>query len=541
MKRTWHKHYAPGVPPAIPFEKTILPEMLSDAVRDFPDKEAIIFYDSPIRFFELEKLVNRTANALLDLGIKRGDKIALLLPNMPQIVIAAFAAWKTGAVVVMTNLLNTDRELEHQLSDSGSEVLVALDLLCPRMIALKEKTHIRTIIVVHARDHILNPTGRELHLDIEPAEGIHQWKDLIDTYPDTAPGVRIDLEDLACLQYTGGTTGISKAAVLTHTNLSWNVQQTRAWFHSIVRGRGALLAVLPYFHSFGMLAGMNISILLAQTQVLIPQPDLDTILNSIQKYKITLFPGVPTLYTAILSHPKISEYDLSTLEVCISGGAPLPVDLIDSFERLTSVRICEAYGLTEAGPLVSVNPFGGKTKHGSVGVPIPDTDVRIVNVDSAVSLCAPGEEGEITVKGPQIMQGYYRMPKETAQTLKNGWLHTGDIGRMDEEGYLYIVDRKKDMIIAGGYNIYPNEIDQVLFEHPKILEACTIGVPDPYRGETVKSFIVVNPGEELSEDEVIDYCREKLAKYKVPRMIELTGSLPKSGPGKILRKELKRI
>ncbi len=540
MTRSWYDHYAPGVPQSLDYESLTLPQMLNRSAQDFASKEALIFHDRPLSFHTLDEAVNRLARALLSLGVKGGDRVALLLPNMPQIVIAAYAAWRIGAVVVMHNPLYSDRELEYQLNDCGASVLVALDLLCPRILALRERTALKTLIVAHLGDHVSDPAEPLLHQEIEPAAGVYEWQALLEASDATDPGCDVHLDDLACLQYSGGTTGVSKGAMLTHANLSCNVQQTQAWFQRIERGRGSVLAVLPYFHSMGLLAGMNIGILHAQTQVLVPRPEVKTILELIQKYRITLFPAVPTLFTAILAHPDFERYDLSSLEVCVSGGAPIPVELIRRFEAVTKAQICEAYGLTEASPLVTVNPFGGRTKVGSVGLPLPDTEVKIVDLADGHEALPPGEEGEIVVKGVQIMKGYYHKPEENRRSLQDGWLHTGDIGRMDEEGYLYIVDRKKDLIIASGYNIYPTEIDQVLYGHPKVLEACTVGVPDDYRGETVKAFVVCKPGETVTAEEIIAFCRESLARYKVPRSVEFLTELPKSGVGKILRKELRQ-
>ena len=320
-----------------------------------------------------------------------------------------------------------------------------------------------------------------------------------------------------------------------------NAQQMKAWLHGLEKGSGSVLCALPYFHSFGILACMNMGILQGWNQVLIPRPDIEAILKAVVRYKITLFPAVPTLYTGVVNHPDIARYNLSSIQASFSAGAPLPVDLINKFEELSGSQICEAYGLTEASPCVTVNPFKGLTKPGSVGIPLPDTEIKLVNPEDGITEIPQGGEGEILVRGPQVMKGYFNRPDETAIALKDGWLHTGDVGWLDEDGFLYIVDRIKDMIIASGYNIYPNEIDQVLFGHPKILEACVVGVPHEYRGETVKAFIVVKQGAVLTEQEVLEYCNANLAKYKIPKIIEFIDELPKSAVGKILRKELRRM
>jgi len=370
---------------------------------------------------------------------------------------------------------------------------------------------------------------------------VYEWSDLLKEYPATDPGVKADFESLASLQYTGGTTGVSKGVMQTHKNLSCNVQQIESWFYDIKKGDMIELGVLPFFHSFGLTCVMNLSIWGAQTDVLIPRPEPGAILEAIHKHKVTFYPAVPTIYVGLLNHPKLKKYNISSIKGCFSGAAPLPVEVIKSFEEITGSQICEGYGLSETSPVVTINPWGGKTKVGSIGLPLPDTDIKIVDLDDGTKEMPVGETGEVIIKGPQVTSGYYNMPDETAKTVKDGWLYTGDIGKMDEEGYFYIVDRKKDMIIAGGYNIYPRDIDEVLFEHPKIMDACAIGVPDKYRGETVKAFVVMRPGQSMTEQEVIDFCREKLAKYKVPTTVEFIDTLPKSGVGKILRKELRAM
>lgn len=548
MEKIWHQSYVKDVPTSIDYEEITPPEALVRTARDFPDKDALIFLDAKIRYRQLNDMVNRFANALIDLGVKPGDRVAMLLPNMPQIAIATYAAWRIGAVVVMNNPLYTDRELEHQLNDSGSTVLVTLDLLGPRMIALKPKTKVEKIVIAHIRDHLGFPkkqllpiVAKDKHKKIPPTPDVYEWMDLLKKYPPTDPGIIVDFKSLACLQYTGGTTGVSKGVMLTHKNLSCNVQQIEAWFPGFERGNLSELGVLPFFHSFGLTTVMNLCIYMGWTDILIPRPEPEALLEAIHKHKINFYPAVPTMYVGVLNHPNLSKYDLSSIQGCFSGAAPLPIEVIKEFEKKTGSQICEGYGLSETSPVVTTNPYGGKTKVGSIGIPISDTEIRIMDLDEGTKEMPLGEPGEVTIRGPQVMSGYYNMPDETAKTLRDGWLYTGDIGTMDEEGYFYIVDRKKDMIIAGGYNIYPRDIDEVLFEHPKILEACAIGVPDSYRGETVKAYVVMKEGETMTEEEVIDYCKEKLAKYKVPKLIEFIDDLPKSNVGKILRKELRQL
>jgi long-chain acyl-CoA synthetase len=472
----------------------------------------------------------------------------MLLPNMPQVVAATYGAWKAGAVVVMNNPLYTDTELEYQFNNSESSLLVTLDLLGPRMIALRPKTKIKKIVIAHIRDHLKFPkkqllpiVAKDKHRNIPPTADVYEWTDLLKKYPPQDPKIPVDFGSLASLQYTGGTTGVSKGVMLTHANLSQNVQQVNAWFPGFNKGEIVQLGVLPIFHSFGLTCCMNICVWNAWTDVLIPRPEPQSIFEAIHKHRVNFFPAVPTMYVGVLNHPEVSRHDLTSIKGCFSGAAPLPVEVIRDFESKTGSQICEGYGLSETSPVVTTNPFGGKTKVGSIGLPMPDTDIKIVDLVEGTKEVPLGESGELIIKGPQVMSGYYKMPDETANTIRDGWLYTGDIGKMDEEGYFYIVDRKKDMIIAGGYNIYPREIDEVLFEHPKILEACAVGIPDPYRGETVKAFIVPKSGEKMTEEEVIKYCQEKLAKYKVPKMVEFMTALPKSGVGKVLRKELRAM
>ena len=548
MDRPWYKSYAQGIPRQLEYERTPMTQALARTARELPDKTALIFVDSKITYRQLNDMANRFANALIDMGVKPGDKVAMLMPNMPQLAAAVYGAWRAGAVVVMNNPLYTDAELEYQFNNSGSTFLAAIDLICPRMIALRPKTKIKNLVVAHIRDHLKFPkkqllpiVAKDKHRKIPPTPNVHEWMDILKKYPPTDPQIPIDFDGLACLQYTGGTTGVSKGVMLTHANLSKNVQQIVAWFPGFNKGEISHLGVLPIFHSFGLTCCMNICVWMGWTDVLIPRPEPQAILEAIHKYKINFFPAVPTMYVGVLNHPEASKFNLTSIKGCFSGAAPLPVEVIKDFEAKTGSQICEGYGLSETSPVATTNPYKGKTKVGSIGLPMPDTDLKIVDLVDGTKELPVGEAGEILIKGPQVTNGYYQMPEETANTLKDGWLYTGDIGKMDEEGYFYIVDRKKDMVIAGGYNIYPREIDEVLFEHPKILEACAVGIPDPYRGETIKAFVVLKPGETLTGEEVIKYCAEKLAKYKVPKTVEFMTALPKSGVGKILRKELRAM
>ncbi|MDZ7699364.1 MAG: long-chain fatty acid--CoA ligase [Deltaproteobacteria bacterium] len=547
-EKFWHKAYAKDVPFTVDYEKITLPDTLKRTAERFPDTVALVMMGKTITYRELNDLVNRFAGALTDLGIQKGDKVALILPNMPQAIIAAYAVFRVGAVVVMNNPLYTETELAHQLNDSESKMAIGMDLLVPRMLNLKEKTGIETVIACHIRDYLPFPkkqlfpfVKKEMHRKIDPNEGVLEFMDLIRRYPPDPPDTEVRFDDLAALMYTGGTTGRSKGVMLTHANSSICVQQMKAWLPDVVEGRESMLGTFPVFHIAGYTTGMNTAIHLGLTYILIPRPEPGVVLEMTRKYKPNWFPCVPTIFVGVLAHPDFPKTDFSSVKGCVSGAAPLALETIKQWKAAVGVDIVECYGLTETCTLTHANPWRGKTKAGSVGVPVPDTDCRIVDVETGTREMPIGESGEILLKGPQVTSGYYNQPEETADAIREGWLYTGDIGYMDDEGYLFIVDRKKDMIIAGGYNIYPRDIDEVLFEHPKIREACAVGVPDAYRGETVKAFVVPEAGETLTDEDIKAWCKEKLAAYKVPKQVELMDELPKSPIGKVLRRKLREM
>jgi len=546
--RIWHRSYAPGVPPSIDYEEITLHDALERTARDFPDTVALILMGKRITYKELDDLVNRFAAALADLGVGKGDKVALILPNIPQVVVASYAVFRLGAVVVMNNPLYTESELEYQLNDSECKTAICLDLLVPRLLKLKEKTGIDTIIACHIRDYLPFPlkqlfpfVKRQMHRKTDRREGVLDFMDLVNKYGPNPPRTDVGFQDLCALLYTGGTTGLSKGVMLTHGNACTNVQQLKAWIPEPQAGQESVMGIFPIFHTAGFTAVMNECMYRGLTVILIPRPEPGIVLEMTQKYKPDWFPCVPTIYVGVLNHPDFPKTDFSSVKGCVSGAAPLALETIREWEEKVGATIVEVYGLTETSPLSHANPWPEVTKVGSVGVPVPDTDCRIVDVETGTEELGLGESGEILLKGPQLTQGYYKKPEETADAIRDGWFYTGDIGYMDDEGYLFIVDRKKDMIIAGGYNIYPRDIDEVLFEHPKILEGAAVGLPDPYRGETVKAFVVPRPGETVTEDEVISFCKEKLAAYKVPRKVEFLEELPKSNIGKVLRRKLREM
>jgi len=546
-ERLWHKSYAAGVPKTIDYEKVTIPQALRRTARKFPDHAALNYMGRVLTYREVEEQVNAFARALLDLGLKTADKVAVCLPNIPQVVIATMAIQRIGAVVVQTNPLYTERELTYQLNDSDARMIVTLTLLVPRIEKIKAQTRIEKIIACHIHSYLPFPkkqlfpfVKKEMYRKITATEDVKVFVDLIAKYPKDAVEDLSLWNELSTLLYTGGTTGVSKGVELTHANLSSNVQQFAAWFPDLSPGKEVLIGNFPIFHSAGNCV-QNLITWQGWTNILVPRPEPKINIDIIKKYKPTFLPGVPTIFVGLLAEPEFRNLDFSNLKGFFSGAAPLAADTIRDLKELTGALMCEVYGSTETAPVATVTPWGGTIKPGTVGVPVPDTDVKIVAADDDTKELPQGETGEIAVKGPQIMKGYYKKPEETAAVLKHGWFLTGDMGVFDEDGYLTVVDRKKDMIIAGGYNIYPLELDDVLFDHPKILEACCIGVPDSYRGETVKAFIVVKAGESLSEAEVISYCKENLAPYKVPKMVEFMDELPKSAVGKILRRKLKEM
>jgi len=548
--KPWLASYEKGVPEFVEYEDVCLPAFLERSAERFPDRSALNFQGYRIEFRQLKEMVDRFASALSAFGVNRGDRVALLLPNTIPCVAAYYAILKIGAIAVMNNPLYSDRELDHQFNDSGAKLLVTLDLLGNRMIDLRPKTHIKQIVITSIGDYLPFPKNwlfplvakkKKLAADVKPADEVFGWKSVLADHQPNPPSVTLGFEDVAMYQYTGGTTGVSKGVMLTHANLSKNVQQCRAWFPTFKEGAEVMLGALPFFHVFGLTTAMNFAIYMGWEDILVPKPQPEQLLEAIGKYKPTFAPLVPTMYIGILNHANIDRTPLTSIKGCFSGSAPLPVEIIRDFEKRTGAVIVEGYGLTETSPVTHINPFaGGKRKAGSIGLPIPDTECRIVDLNGGRTDLPTGETGELMVKGPQVMAGYWNKPDATAETLVDGWLHTGDIAQMDAEGYFYIVDRKKDMIISGGYNVYPRDIEEVFFEHPKVQEATAIGIPHPKRGEAVKVFIVLKEGATATQEEMIAFCHEKLAKYKWPTEVEFRTELPKSNVGKVLKKELRQ-
>jgi long-chain acyl-CoA synthetase len=550
--RSWHRSYDPGVPASIAYEPVTLPQFLERSATRHADAPALLFLNCRLTYAELQGEVNRLATALAALGVHEDSRVAIQLPNIPQTVIAYYATLQLGAQAVLTNPLYVAREIEDQWKDAGCTVAVVADFIFEaRIRGIRERLPIAHYIVASIPEYLRFPLNLLAPLKLKRTQppaiarvrrgpGVHFFRELIRTTEPRAPRPAIALDAVATLQYTGGTTGPSKGAMLTHRNLSCNVQQMRAWFPGLEDGKEVMLTTLPLFHSFGMTVCMNLSVSIAAAMVLVPNPrDIPATMKAIARHRATLFPAVPAIYTAIVNHPNVKRFDLSSVKRCVSGAAPLPVEILRRFEELTGAIVCEGFGLSETSPVTHSNPLQGRRQPGSIGVPLPDTDAMIVDIETGTRVLPPGQEGELAVKGPQVMPGYWNKPQETATMIRDGWLYTGDLARMDQDGYHFIVGRKKDMILCGGANVYPDEIDRILAGHPAVLEAATIGIPDERRGETVKSFVVLKTNQRATPEEIIAFCRENLAAYKVPREIEFRSDLPKSTVLKVLRRELR--
>ncbi len=542
-QRVWQQFYDDGVPASIDYPRTTMYGMFEEAVQTAPKRVACLFYGAAIRYRQLGGLVDRFAAGLSSLGVKKGDRVALVLPNFPLYPIAHLAVMKLGGILVPTNPLYVERELEYQLNNSGAETVVAFDQLALKVSRVRPRTSVRRVVFAGVQD-FLPPVLSLLYrfknrpqLRSDPAHDVFLYGDLMKAKYPPVETAELSPEETAIFLYTGGTTGVSKGAVLTHRNLVCNTLQTRHWLKGFRDASEVILCVLPFFHSYGMTTALHLAIQSQATMVLIPRFDLNEVVKRIKKHRPTIFCGVPSMYNAINRFPKIKPEDVNSIRLCVSGGAGLPGDVQETFERLTGARLVEGYGLSETSPVAIVNPMFGHRKTGTIGVPMSDTEARVVDVETGEPLPV-GEVGELAIKGPQVMKEYWNMPEETRLVLRDGWLHTGDVARMDEEGFLTIVDRKKDIIVSAGFNVYPREVEEVLMQHPQIVEVAVVGAPSKVREEIVKAFIVREPGSELSKGDVMQFCREKLAKYKMPKEIEFREELPKSTVGKILKREL---
>ncbi|WP_291325992.1 long-chain fatty acid--CoA ligase [Desulfovibrio sp. UCD-KL4C] len=547
--RPWLDYYDPEVPKNLDFNYYPLFEYLDKTAEKWPKRKAIEFQNWSITYEKLKNYAEVMAANLRKSGIETGDRVALMLPNTPQMIISYWAILKAGGVVTMTNPLYMETEIVHQLNDSGAKFIITIDMLWPKLNKLRDKLPIQKYFITKISDTLKFPLKhlydlKRLRDKSAPKvpynnSSVLKWRTLLEgkeTY--SAPTIR-PLEDTALLQYTGGTTGLSKGCKITHANLGSNIQQFHAMLHKLGREQEIVLGILPYFHIYGLTVCINYSTSLGATMVPFPRYVPLDVLKAMHKLKPTLFPGAPSLYMSLLQQKELTRFDIASIKYCVSGSSPMPVEAIKQFNSVFGSTIVEGFGLTEASPVTHLNPLDGKKKPGSIGVPVPGTDAAIVDMEVGSIPLAPGKMGELIVRGPQVMKGYYNKPDETAGAIRNGWLYTGDIAYMDEEGYFYIVDRKKDMIISSGYNIYPREVDEVLYEHPKIQEAVAVGLPHKTRGEIVKIYIVLKEGQSMDRTEIIAYCREKLAGYKVPRQVEFRKELPKTMVGKVLRRALR--
>jgi long-chain acyl-CoA synthetase len=548
-RRPWVAHYEAGVPAEITVSEMPVDGLLRVAAERYPDRTALVFYGAKTSFADLDRAADRFAHVLREMGIEKGDRISLHLPTCPAFVIAFMGAMRAGATAVPMNPLYVERELSILFAQARPKVSVTIDLLVPRLRAVgtaEPGASSGRLIVTGIRDSLPVPikwlypfkARREGRWNPQPdSEATPNFFRLLgeapaDRFPSAAAA-----EDVAVLQPTGGTTGVPKAAMLTHRNLVANAQQVAVWFPRIAAGEVRVLSPLPFFHIYGLTVDMNYAMAVGGTLILLPRFEPDQVLKAIAKYRPQLFPGAPIMYQTLAHHPEVDRYDLRSIEACISGAAPLPPEVQRDFETVTRGRVVEGYGLTEASPVTHCNPVDGDRRNGTIGLPFPSTDARVV--DPAGEPLPAGEAGELEVRGPQVMAGYWERPDETAAALHDGWLRTGDVATMSEDGYFTIVDRKKDLIIVGGINVYPREVEEVLGMHPAVREAAVIGMADERHGELPYAFVVLNPGASATPEELLDHCRANLARFKVPCTIQLRDELPKTMIGKVLRKNLR--
>lgn len=547
MERPWLTQYEAGVSAVIAYPDVPVHQFLRDSAGRFPNRTALEFYGRRLSYRQLDTLTDRFAAAIIHLGVQKGDRVAIMLPNIPQAVIAYFGALKAGTCVVQTNPLYVGPEIAQQVTDSGAETIVALPQFYSRIKEVMGRTPLKRIILTNVSDYLpwlkkvlypLKARRQGQWTDVPRVPPVYDFPSLLESAPKESMNQNIPAQDLALLQYTGGTTGVPKGAMLTHRNLVANTYQCRRWLQGLRDGEETFLGVLPFFHVYGMTTCQNLAILLGAKIVLLPRFQADEVLKAIATHRVTAFPGIPAMYLAINNHSKVGNYKLSSIRYCISGAGPLFADIQERFEKLTGASLVEGYGLTEASPVTHCNPIVGERRPRCIGLPVPDTDVRVMDLENSGRQVAVGEAGELQVKGPQVMQGYWKKDDETAATLRDGWLCTGDVVTMDKDGFCYIQDRKKDMIKSGGLNVYPREVDECLCRHSKVKDACVIGVPQDFRGEKIKAFVVLKEGEHATAAEILDHCRRELAKFKVPKQVEFRKELPKTLVGKVLRRVL---
>lgn len=550
--RPWHDYYDEGIPTSLTYPAVPIFHFLEESAKKYPDKPCTIFKGAEISYKEMSKITDQLAAALVDLGVKKGDRVGILIPNTPQFVMAYFAVLKAGGVVVATNPQYTEREIKHQANDSGMKLMILMSNYYELVKRVQPDTAISQIIVTNIKETLPPFLGLLFTLLKEKKGGFKVtlrdndlWlPDLQERYSDhDRPQVDVGPDDTAIFQYSGGTTGIPKAAIGLHRNLVANTVQMLHWITSAKMGEEVVMMAIPLYHVYGMVAGMNFGLAAGATLVMVPDPrNLKDLLGNMHKYKTTIFPAVPALYNAINNNADViaGKYDLSPIKACISGSAPLMRETKETFEKLTGGVLFEGYGLSETPTATHCNPNLGENRIGSIGLPFPDVDAKIVDLDDEVTELAVGKIGELIIKAPQVFKGYHNMPTETRNSLREGWLYTGDIARMDEQGYFYIVDRKKELIKVGGFQVWPREVEEVLQDHPAIQDVGVAGVPDPKRGEIVKTWIVLAEGQSLDKKELKTWAAERMAKYKIPSEIEFRDELPKTHVGKLLRRELVR-
>ncbi|HND03354.1 MAG TPA: long-chain fatty acid--CoA ligase [Nitrospira sp.] len=554
MPRPWISRYDPGVSATCDYPEWTVPDLLRRSASRFPESPALFFYGTRISFQELNELSTRFALGLRRLGVETGDRVALMLPNIPQAVIAYYGVLKAGAVVTPTNPLYVEREIEGQLHDAGSETIVALDLFYPRLQAIRERTGLLHRIILTSLRDFLPPLKRWLYpikarwakrwISVEKYPPVYDFCALLDRGArerdvDTEPLPTLEPGALAQIQYTGGTTGIPKGVMLTHRNVVVNTMQGRFWCANFREGKEVFLGAVPLFHCYGLNTCQNLAIATGSQIILLPRFHADEAVKAIQQHRVTIMSGVPMMFSMMTDSPNVRRYDLHSIRVCLCGASPLPAEVQDAFERLSGVKISEGYGLTEAGPTTHCNPIERDHPPGSMGLPFPDTEARIVDLETGLTDLPTGAAGELIVRGPQVMRGYWQKEADTQAVLRDGWLHTGDIVRRDEQGFFFFLDRKKDVIKPWGETVYPREVEEILFQHPAVHEVVVVGMPDRHYGEAVKAFVVPAEGSSVTERELIDHCRKSLARFKVPVAVEFRSELPRTIIGKVLRRALR--
>ena len=543
----WETSYPPEIDWHADIPVAPLYRLMDDAVARYGDRPCIDFMDKRYTYAQIGALVDRAARGFQALGVGKGSKVGLFLPNTPYFVICYYGILKAGGIVVNFNPLYAEREVAKQIEDSETDIMVTLDLalLYGKIAKMLQETRLKQIVVAKMADILpfpknwLFPIFKRKDIAKIPSDHRHVPFARLIGNPGKPEPVTVDpLQDVAVLQYTGGTTGVPKGAMLTHANIYANAVQSRMWCSDAKPGQERMLGVLPLFHVFAMTGVMNLPLAMGAEMVLVPRFDLEQVIKLIQSKKPTLFPAVPTIYTAIVNHKDIGSYDLSSIRFCLSGGAPLPVEVKHAFESKTGCKLVEGYGLSESSPVATANPMYGINKPGSIGIPLPGTVIEIVSLDDRSKLVAQGEKGEVCIRGPQVMKGYWKRPAESAEAMADGRLHTGDVGYMDEDGYTFIVDRIKDMILCGGYNVYPRNVEEAIYLHPAVSECVVAGVPDPYRGQTVKAYVTLTEGHQLTREDLAEFLRDKLSPIEIPKQLEIRDELPKTMIGKLSRKAL---